>query len=77
MKNMIIAMSLASLFGFSQIAYAATSSNSSNLTQAQYSQLVENGKSYKDAYQQLAYEIAYENASVQATQPCRKMVRGL
>lgn len=45
--------------------------------QQQYSQYVEKGKSFKDAYAALAYEIAYETASVQSKQPCRTMVRGL
>jgi len=45
--------------------------------QQAYSKHIESGKSYKDAYAALAYEIAYETASVQSKQPCRKMVRGL
>ena len=76
MKNTLLMMSLVGLFGFSQLSYAVQS-DSNQMAKQQYSQLVDKGQSYKDAYQQLAYEIAYENASVQAKQPCRKMVRGL
>ena len=77
MKNTIITLSLAGLLGMSQVGFAAEKQDTNQAVQQQYAQLVESGKSYKDAYQQLAYEIAYESASVQAKQPCRKMIRGL
>jgi|GEM_PF-5408194 len=77
MKNLILLFSTAALFGFSQIGYAGQQGDSSQALQQQYAQLVESGKSYRDSYQALAIEIAYEMAAVQASQPCRKMVRGL
>lgn len=60
-------------------AWANQSQQSSDIraVQDQYSAYVENGKTFKDAYAALAYEISYENAAVQATKPCSKMVRGL
>lgn len=60
-------------------AWANQSQQSSDIraVQDQYSAYVENGKTFKDAYAALAYEIAYDNAAVHATKPCSKMVRGL
>ena len=66
----------ASLFATTAIASNADNMNISEI-QKQYSQHVENGKSYKDAYQALQYEIAYETAAMQSATPCKKMVRGL
>lgn len=43
----------------------------------EYEMQLEQGKSYRDAFQALQYEIAYEQAAVQSKSPCRKMVRGL
>ena len=77
MKKTIISFGIVALIGFSQVGYAAQQGDSSQALQLQYAQLVENGKSYRDSYQELAIEIAYETVAVQASQPCRKMVRGL
>ena len=82
MKSLIINRIILSsflLFAFASTSYA----NQFNTTEAhqqakqQYLQYVENGKTFKDAYAALAYEIAFEKSSVQAKSPCRKMVRGL
>lgn len=43
----------------------------------QYAQFINQGKTYRDAFEALQYEIAYEQAAVQAKSPCRKLVRGL
>lgn len=79
-RNKLIVAGLTMIFGVSSsvTALAASTDNDDlRVIQNQYSQYVENGKSYKDAYEALAYEIAYETAAVQAKKPCRKMVRGL
>lgn len=75
-RNKVIVAGLTMVFGVS--AWATPANNDDlRVLQNQYSAYVENGKSYKDAYEALAYEIAYETAAVQAKKPCRKMVRGL
>jgi hypothetical protein len=38
---------------------------------------IENGKSFKDAYAALAYEISHESNGLQQRAPCLKMTRGL
>ena len=48
-----------------------------NEVQQKYESLVNQGKTYRDAFEELQYEIAYETAAVQAKSPCKKMVRGL
>lgn len=45
--------------------------------QQQYEKQLNQGKSYKDAFEALQYEIAYEQAAVHSKSPCRKLVRGL
>lgn len=66
----------AALFATTAMA-APNSSPASTQVQKQYSQYIEQGKSYKDAYQALQLEIAYETAAMQSATPCKKMVRGL
>lgn len=70
-----LALSMA-IFGGSAMA-ATDSGNKASEVQKQYSQYIEQGKSYKDAYQALQLEIAYETAAMQSATPCKKMVRGL
>ncbi|WP_127471643.1 hypothetical protein [Thiomicrorhabdus aquaedulcis] len=74
MKNILIAGVIASFMGFSSLSIADTQSKQA---QATIEKLNAQGVGYRDAYAQLSYEIAYETASVQAKQPCRKMTRGL
>lgn len=78
MKNVtVLSLALAfAFFGSSAIANNVDSKPMSEI-QKQYSQHVENGKSYKDAFQALQFEIAYETAAMQSATPCKKMVRGL
>lgn len=60
---------------FSAGVYAQESA--SQKAKVEMMNLVSQGNPYRDAFDKLAYEIAYEAAAVQAKQPCRKMVRGL
>jgi len=76
LKNKVVVAGLAMVLSASAWA-SQTEFTDIRAVQNQYSVHVENGKSYKDAYAALAYEIAYESAAVEATKPCRKMVRGL
>lgn len=76
LENKVIVAGLSMVLSVS--AWASQSEfGDQRAVQNQYDVHVENGKSYKDAYAALAYEIAYESAAVEATKPCRKMVRGL
>lgn len=78
MKSSIVTISFVALLGFAQAGYAAQQNGTNQVdVQQQYAQLVESGKSYRDAYQALAIEIAYETAATQSNKPCAKMVRGL
>ncbi|MBN2647269.1 MAG: hypothetical protein JXR44_05745 [Thiotrichales bacterium] len=76
MKQILIA---ALMIGVSVPAMAAESQDSQNREQVvkAYFTHIESGKSFPDAFALLAYEIAYEKAAVQATSPCRKLLRGL
>ena len=76
LKNKVVVAGLTMVLSASAWA-SQTPSENVRAVQNQYSVHIENGKSYKDAYAALAYEIAYESAAVEATKPCRKMVRGL
>ncbi|HHS99336.1 MAG TPA: hypothetical protein ENK73_00620 [Thiomicrospira sp.] len=76
LKNKVIISGLTMVLSVSVWA-SQTEKNEMRAVQNQYDAYVDNGKSYKDAYAALAYEIAYETAAVAATKPCRKMVRGL
>lgn len=76
-KLTVLPIALAmTLFGTTAVASSANSNNVNDI-QKQYSQHVENGKSYKDAFQALQFEIAYETAAMLSATPCKKMVRGL
>ena len=77
MKLSTLSISFIALFGFAQAGHAAQQNDANQGAQKQYAQLVESGKSYKDAYHELAIEIAYETAAAQSSKPCAKMVRGL
>jgi len=76
LNNKLVVAGLAMVLNASAWA-SQTDFEDARAVQNQYSVHVENGKSYKDAYAALAYEIAYESAAVEAAKPCRKMVRGL
>ncbi|WP_029408477.1 hypothetical protein [Thiomicrorhabdus sp. Milos-T2] len=77
LKNKLLITGLSMMLSAPIFADQAQQTTDIRAIQNQYSAFVENGKTFKDAYAALAYEIAYENAAVQATKPCRKMVRGL
>lgn len=76
MKKMSLA-ALAVAFITLPLPAIAVDNSASSAIQAQYENFVQQGKSYKDAFEALQYEIAYETASVQSKSPCKKMVRGL
>lgn len=76
MKNLTLPIAL-SLTVMSTSALAATEMSTQSEVQQQYSQYVEQGKTYKDAFHALQLEIAYETAAAQSATPCKKMVRGL
>ena len=67
----------ASTLSLSAFANGSTSTNGVSEIQKQYEQHLKQGKQFKDAYQALQYEIAYEQATMVSYKPCKKMVRGL
>lgn len=64
-------------FAFGSTASASETPKTKIQIMQEYRGYVENGKTYKDAFEALQYEIAYESAAVHAKSPCRKLVRGL
>jgi len=77
LKNKLLITGLSMVLSAPIFADQSQQTTDIRAIQNQYSAYVENGKTFKDAYAALAYEIAYENAAVQATKPCSKMLRGL
>lgn len=79
MKSLSL-LSLALLM-VSSSAFAQPMANQNDDQKAQirahYDQYVENGRTYRDAFEALQYEIAYEQAAVHSRSPCRKLIRGL
>ncbi len=67
------------LFSFSVVGSAnqAGQQQGKSQTLIEYEAQLSQGKSYRDAFEALQYEIAYEQAAVHSKSPCRKMVRGL
>jgi len=62
---------------FSTNAMSAVDNSKHTEAKQQYSYYIEQGKTYKDAFQALQYEIAYETAAMLSSTPCKKMIRGL
>ncbi len=77
MKKSILTCTLVGLMATSPVTVAAQHSSANQMVKQQYLSMVNEGKTFRDAYEALAYEIAYETSAVQAKQPCRKLVRGL
>lgn len=74
------AKSTAVLIGIMAISTSAMAQQQladSSLVQQKYQMYLDQGKTYRDAFEALQYEIAYEQAAVQSKSPCRKLVRGL
>lgn len=77
MKKTSLALVIISSLLLSSNAISMEQKPGQSEIQQQYEKQLNQGKSYKDAFEALQYEIAYEQAAVHSKSPCRKLVRGL
>jgi len=77
MKNLTLITLVTAALAFNTNAMAKDNHQENTLVQQQYQMQLDKGKNFRDAFEALRYEIAYEQAAVQSKSPCRKLVRGL